>query len=263
MCGRYSITSPTEAIQRVFQVPERPNLPARYNVAPTQDVPIVRLQGGDADEGADDRDAGATGRHLVFARWGLIPFWADDPSIGSRMINARAESAPEKPAFRAAFKRRRCLVVADGFYEWQKPAEKGGRKQPWRITLADGSPFGFAGLWERWTNPDDQSVIESCTILTTDANAKLQPIHERMPVILPPEAHATWLDPEAPSDDLKALLQPYPADAMSAFRISTAVNKVANDTPEVIRPLPADAGGGDGAGSPAPGDDDDRQARLF
>jgi putative SOS response-associated peptidase YedK len=260
MCGRYSITSPTEAIQRVFEVPERPNLPARYNVAPTQEVPIVRLQAGDADAGAGGGDAegGAPGRHLVFARWGLIPFWADDPSIGSRMINARAESAPDKPAFRAAFKRRRCLVVADGFYEWQKPAEQGGRKQPWRITLADGSPFGFAGLWERWTSPEDQSVIESCTILTTDANAKLQPIHPRMPVIVPAERHATWLDPDARGDDLKALLQPYPAEAMTAYRISTAVNKVANDTPEVIQPL---EGGGDAGGGA--GGDDARQARLL
>jgi putative SOS response-associated peptidase YedK len=257
MCGRYSITSPTEAIQRVFQVPERPNLPARYNVAPTQEVPIVRLQ-ADGDGGGD---GGTPARHLAFARWGLIPFWADDPSIGSRMINARAESAPEKPAFRAAFKRRRCLVVADGFYEWQKPAEKGGRKQPWRITLADGSLFGFAGLWERWTNPDDQSVVESCTILTTDANAKLQPIHERMPVIVPADRHATWLDPDAATDDLKALLQPFPADAMAAYRISTAVNKVANDTPEVIRPLEGEADpGGDAAGGSG---DDGGQARLL
>lgn len=231
MCGRYSITSPTEAIQRVFKIPERPNLPPRYNVAPTQEVPAVRLETG------EDRDGG---RHLAMLRWGLIPFWADDAGIGSRLINARGESAAEKPAFRAAFKRRRCLIVADGFYEWQKPKQKAGRKQPYRIALQDGAPFGFAGLWERWTDPQDGSPVESCTILTTEANALCRPLHDRMPVILHPDGFDTWLDPAVAAADAKALLQPYPSDAMTAYPVSPKVNNVANDDPEVIAPLHGD-----------------------
>lgn len=255
MCGRYSITSPTEAIQRVFEVSERPNLPARYNVAPTQEVPAVRLQ---RDEGG----GGAGARHLVMLRWGLIPFWADDPSIGNRMINARAESAAEKPAFRAAFKRRRCLLVADGFYEWKKPEEKGGRKQPYRVQLTSGEPFGFAGLWESWTNPEDQSVVESCTILTTDANDLCRPIHPRMPVILRPDSFAAWLDPETPSEDAQALLRPYPGDDLTAYPISTKVNNVANDGPELIAPLEGQGDGGS-SGTPKSGDGDGGQGSLL
>jgi putative SOS response-associated peptidase YedK len=254
MCGRYSITSPPEAIQRVFQVPELPNLPARYNVAPTQEVPAVRVETGPEDDG---------GRHLVQLRWGLIPFWADDPAIGSRMINARAESAPDKPAFRAAFRRRRCLVVADGFYEWQAPARKGGRKQPYRIQLASGAPFGFAGLWERWTNPEDQRVVESCTILTTDANDLLKPIHPRMPVMLSPEHFGVWLDPETDVETARGLLGPYPDASLTVYPISTRVNAVAHDDPAVIDPLPgprtADDAGAQGGGGPP----DDGQPKLL
>lgn len=247
MCGRYSITSPTEAIQRVFQVPERPNLPARYNVAPAQDVPAVRLD-----------DAGDGRRHLVMLRWGLIPFWADTPSIGSRMINARSGSAAEKPAFREAFRRRRCLLVADGFYEWQAPREKGGRKQPYYITLSSGEPFGFAGLWERWRDPSGQSVIESCTVLTTEANARLRQIHPRMPVMLTPDAFAAWLDPDGQVPDLQQLLQPCPSEAVTAYPISTKVNAVANDGPELIEPL-QDSGEAPGAAK----DDNARQPKLL
>jgi putative SOS response-associated peptidase YedK len=259
MCGRYSITSPPEAIQRIFQVPELPNLPARYNVAPTQDVPVVRL---------DTREEGDGGRHLVQLRWGLIPFWADDPSIASRMINARAESAADKPAFRAAFDRRRCLVVADGFYEWKSPDQKGQRKQPYRIELKSGEPFGFAGLWERWTNPEDQSVLETCTILTTEANAYLKDIHPRMPVMLSPEAFGPWLDPATDKAAAQDLLQPYPAEQLTAYPISTRVNVVANDDPSVIEPLDggrgsgADGGGG-GSGSSGGSSGGDRQPSLF
>lgn len=245
MCGRYSITSPPEAIQRVFQVPELPNLPARYNVAPTQDVPVVRV-GGDSEGPEADG-----GRHLVQLRWGLVPFWADDAAIGAKMINARAESAAEKPAFRAAFRRRRCLVVADGFYEWKSPpkdddAPKGARKQPYRIQLKSEEPFGFAGLWERWTDPADQRVLETCTILTTEANAYLRDIHPRMPVMLSPDAFDRWLDPEGDLDTAKSLLAPYPDDALTAYPISTRVNAVRNDDPSILEPL--DAGGGGGSG---------------
>ncbi len=230
MCGRYSITSPPEAIQRVFKVPERPNLPPRYNVAPTQEVPAVRL----GDDG---------GRHLVMLRWGLIPFWAKDAGIASKLINARAESVASTPAFRAAFRRRRCLIVADGFYEWQKPARKGARKQPYRITRHDGEPFAFAGLWERWTEPATRQDVETCTVLTTDSNDLLAPIHGRMPVILDVENHDAWLDPSAEPERLQALLRPYPDRQLTAFPISTRVNKVDNDDPGVIAPLD-DAGTG-------------------
>ena len=238
MCGRYSITQPVEAIQRVFNVAERPNLPPRYNVAPTQDVPAIR-RGEDGE------------RHLALLRWGLIPFWADDASIGSRMINARAESAAEQNAFRAAFRRRRCLIVADGFYEWQKPATKGGRKQPYCVMRKDGAPFAFAGLWERWNPPDGGPALETCTILTTDANRLLAPIHARMPVMLDADAFGTWLDPEAGRDTLTDLLRPYPDDALTAYRIGTRVNRVANDDPEVIAPL--DASQASGGAGPAQG----------
>ncbi|RDD60700.1 SOS response-associated peptidase [Ferruginivarius sediminum] len=231
MCGRYSITSPTEAIQKLFQVPERPNLPPRYNVAPTQEVPAVRL----GEDGA---------RHLVLLRWGLIPFWAKDATIGNRLINARAESAATKPAFRAAFKARRCLVVADGFYEWKKPQKKGAAKQPYRATLKGGGPFGFAGLWERWNDPETQSTVESCTILTTDANPLLADIHERMPVIVDPTDFDPWLDTSVAAERAEALLKPFPAGKMAVYPVSTRVNSVANDGPDLVEPL--DSGGATG-----------------
>lgn len=230
MCGRYSITTPLEAVQRLFKVAERPNMPARYNVAPTQDVPAVRLGGDGA-------------RHLVSLRWGLIPFWAKEAAIGQRMINARSESAPTKPAFRAAFRRRRCLVVADGFYEWRKPAGKGEAKQPYRVTLKDGGPFAFAGLWEHWRDPQDGTEIESCTILTTDANGVVAPLHDRMPVIVDPADYDTWLDTGGEPDAAAALLKPYPGDAMRAYPVSRRVNNVANDGPDLIEPLDETGGG--------------------
>jgi putative SOS response-associated peptidase YedK len=184
MCGRYSLTSPTEAVRRMFDFPEQPNLAVRVNIAPSQDVAAVRL-------GAD----GASARHFAWLRWGLIPSWAKEPGIGNRMINARAETIAEKPAFRAAFRRRRCLIPADGFYEWKTER---GRKQPYRIALEGGAPFAFAGLWERWEGAGEAGAVESCTIATTEANARLKAIHHRMPVILAPEAYDLWLDPAAP-----------------------------------------------------------------
>ena len=178
MCGRYSITTPVEALRRLFRFAgPTPNLAARYNVAPRQDVPVVRL----ADGGT---------RAIAMLRWGLVPFWAKDSAIGDRLINARSETAHEKPSFRAPFKARRCILPADGFYEWKK---EGKAKQPYRIGLEDGGPFGLAGLWERW---DDSSggVLETCAILTCEANETLRPIHHRMPVILAPDDHGAWLD---------------------------------------------------------------------
>jgi putative SOS response-associated peptidase YedK len=224
MCGRYSITTPAEAMRRLFGFASPlPNWPARYNVAPTQSVPIVRLARAAAGASSE--------RELVLARWGLVPPWAKDMKIGARLINARGEGIAKTPSFRAAFRARRCLVPADGFYEWQKTPHG---KQPYRIGLKGGSPpalplFAFAGLWERWEMAADGVPIESCTIVTTDANALLRPIHERMPVILAPEAYATWLDPAAPAEDALELLRAYPADEMVAYPVSPRVNNVRND----------------------------------
>ena len=216
MCGRYSLTTPVEALRNLFGFRESPNLAPRYNIAPTQEVAAVRPSGESGD------------RQFVTLRWGLIPSWAKDPAIGSRMINARAETVAEKPAFRSAFRRRRCLVLADGFYEWKKG--DGPAKQPWRITCADAGAFAFAGLWERWEPPDGEAV-ESCTIVTTNAAPAIAHIHPRMPVILEPSALETWLagDPMAAT----ALLHPYGA-ALRAYPVSRRVNNVRNDDPTLI-----------------------------
>jgi putative SOS response-associated peptidase YedK len=166
-------------------------------------------------------------------RWGLVPPWAEDQKIGNRLINARAETAAGKPSFRAAFKRRRCLVPADGFYEWQKV---GRAKQPYYIRLKDGAPFAFAGLWEHWQGADGE-IIESCTLLTTEANDLMRPIHERMPVMLKPEDFGRWLDRDAPAGKaLAALLCPYPAEAMTAYPVSAHVNNPRNDGPACVAP---------------------------
>lgn len=205
-----------------FNLPEIPDLQPRYNIAPTQPVAAVRLP----EDGAD--------RELVMLHWGLIPFWAKDPRIGARMINARAETAADKPAFRAAFRRRRCLVPADGFYEWQK---QNGTKQPYYIHLQDGRPFAFAGLWERWRGEDD-AVIESCTLLTTKPNELVRPLHNRMPVILHPHNYALWLDPEVEqADALRRLLDPFPSGEMEAYPVSRYVNAPQHEGPECIAPL--------------------------
>ena len=187
-----------------------------YNVAPTQEVLTV--------VGGETRRAG-------LMRWGLIPHWAKDPKIGARMINARAETVAEKPAFRDALRRRRCLVLADGFYEWQR---LGGAKRPMRTVMRSGEPFAFAGLWAVWRDPDGNR-IPSCTIITTAANDLLRPIHDRMPVILPRDTEELWLDGSV--DDpgaLTSVLTPYSDDAMEVYEVSTLVNSAANDGPEVI-----------------------------
>jgi putative SOS response-associated peptidase YedK len=230
MCGRFTLTSPTQSLREAFDFMEIPNLPARTNVAPGQQILAVRL--GDADGRTDERPDGR--RHAVQLKWGLVPFWADDPAIGNRMINARAESAAEKPAFREAFARRRCLIPADGFYEW-KAVGGGARplKQPYRATLAGGGPFAFAGLWERNTKVA-ADPLETCTILTTTATPELAHIHHRMPVILPPEALAAWLDPQTKPEALAALLEPWPGEPMRAYPVSTRVNSVANDDLDLL-----------------------------
>ena len=219
MCSRFLLHASVDVLQRAFGFAERPNLRPCYNIAPTQTVPVVRRK----DDG---------GRELALVRWGLIPSWAKDASIGGRLINARAETVAEKPAFRGAFRRRRALVPADGFYEWQK--REGSRlKQPLLIRRRDGQPFAFAGLWERWRGPEGE--VETCTILTTEANAVLGPIHDRMPVILDPACYDRWLDPAQPRAE--ELLRPCPDEWLEAFPVSTRVNNVRNDAAELITPM--------------------------
>ncbi len=223
MCGRFSLGASATTLAAQFGLFEAPTWAPRYNIAPSQEV-LTILRTPDRPES-----------HVALRRWGLIPMWAEGPAVGSRMINARAETVASKPAFRRAFKERRCLVLADGFYEWQRQER---RKQPFYIRLRDGRPFAFAGLWERWA-PQDGQPIDSCTILTTVANDLIHPLHVRMPVILPPAAHDAWLDPRLQDvERLQSLLRPYPGEEMMAFPVSTRVNTPRNDTPDCIEPLP-------------------------
>lgn len=224
MCGRFTLRTPAKDVAAFFELGDVPDLVLRYNIAPSQSVAAVRL------------NPAAGRRELVLLHWGLIPFWADDPKIGYSTINARAETVSSKPSFRQAFKKRRCLIVADGFYEWQKT---GGKKQPFLIHRQDDRPFAFAGLWERWKRDDVE--IESCTIIVTEPNDLLKPIHDRMPVILAPGDFDLWLDPTVDSlPRLESLLKPYPAEAMEAYPVSTGVNNPASDTPQCARRLPID-----------------------
>jgi putative SOS response-associated peptidase YedK len=220
MCGRYSITSPLESINNLFQTDSRINLAPRFNVAPTQEVPVIRASAA----GGESKST----RALVMLRWGLIPAWAKEAAIGSRMINARSETVAEKPAFRAAFQQRRCLLAADGFYEWTGGANEA--KQPWRITLEGGGLFAFAGLWESWQGPSGDA-IESCSIITTEAASGIAHIHHRMPVILKPEAFETWL--MAPANDAASLMTPY-AGPLGFHAVSKRLNSVANDDASLI-----------------------------
>jgi putative SOS response-associated peptidase YedK len=217
MCGRYLLTTPVDALSQLFRFMERPNLGPRYNIAPTQDVPIVRLT----------RDGER--RELILVRWGLVPYWADDPKIGNRLINARAETIERAPAFREAYRRRRCLVPADGFFEWRK---QGKTRQPLLVRRRDRAPFAFAGLWERWRQPDGQ-ILRSCTIVTCPPNELVAPVHDRMPAILEAGEHDRWLDPAAGGAEL---LRPCPADWLEAIEVSSRVNSPANDDPECLAP---------------------------
>ena len=220
MCGRYTLSAPADLLADLLELPEIPELAPRFNIAPTQEAPVVR--------------AGAGGsRRLDLLRWGFVPFWAKSPEIGNRMINARAETVAEKPAYRTSFRRRRCLVVADGFYEWQ---QTGGRKQPFFFRLEGGRPFALAGLWDRWEK--GEAPLESFTILTTEPSEVVAPVHRRMPVILPPDSWSLWLDSEL--DDrsrLAPLLAPWTGDDLEAWPVSTLVNNPANDSPRCIEPL--------------------------
>lgn len=225
MCGRFVSSSPPDELIGYFGAePPETLLEPSYNVAPTDDVYAVRARGGR--------------RHLDVVRWGLIPSWADDPKIGSRMINARAETIASKPAFRRAFERRRCLVPADGFYEWEKvPGQRA--KRPWFVHRPDDEPVVFAGIWERWSpkGDDDAEPTTSCCILTTAPNAELSRIHDRMPVLLPPSAWDRWLDPASDADELRELLVPAPDGLLALRPVSTEVNDVRNAGPQLIAPV--------------------------
>jgi putative SOS response-associated peptidase YedK len=216
MCGRYTLRTPVNTLAERFEIDDAPSsIAASYNVAPTQGVATVLVE--------------EAKRKLEMLHLGLIPSWADDPSVGNRMINARAETVAEKRSFRKAFRNHRCLVLADGFYEWQKTANG---KQPYYIRMEDDSPFAFAGLWESWHNGTE---IRSATIITTDANDVVAPIHNRMPVILHPEDYELWLDPDfEEKEPLTTLLKPYPAEAMEAYPVSRSVNSPSNNEPSCI-----------------------------
>lgn len=218
MCGRYTLKTPVSVLAERFDIEEPPSsITPSYNIAPTQQIATVLAENGK--------------RKLEMLHWGLIPSWAKDPEVGNRMINARAETVAEKPSYRKAFQERRCLILADGFYEWQK-TDNG--KQPFYIRMEDESPFAFAGLWESWRNGRE---IRSCTIITTDPNELAAPIHNRMPVILHSEDYEMWLDSDFDErEPLTSLLKPFPADAMEAYPVSRRVNKPSNNEPGVIEP---------------------------
>lgn len=227
MCGRYTLIQPAPWLHGLLGKDPGLELRPRYNIAPGQDVALIRLP--------STQEGGA----LVPARWGLVPPWAKNPSIGPRLINARADSADQKPAFREAFRARRCLIPADGFYEW---GSRGGARQPYFIHLEGGRPFCFAGLWERWEGPEG-AAIESCAILTTGANRFLRKIHPRMPAILPRVAYASWLAPGERSPRLlKSLIEPYPGDEMTALAVGDRVNHPRNDDPSCIESRPVSPG---------------------
>jgi putative SOS response-associated peptidase YedK len=214
MCGRYALTSPPTVIAERFHLLWTPEIAPRYNIAPSQMIPAVRET--------------EQGRALAFLKWGLIPSWAKDASIGMKLINARGETLADKPAFRSAYRQRRCLVPADAFYEWKPVA---GRKQPFCIRMRDEGPFGMAGLWEHWKAPDGQTV-ESCTIVTIDANALVSELHDRMPLILAPGDCDAWLRAES-----KELPPAVPAQEMRYYPVSSLVSNARNDVPACLDPI--------------------------
>ena len=223
MCGRFTLFEPDQVLAREFGVSDFPPRSPRYNIAPSQPITAVRA----APSGS--------GREIALLRWGLIPSWSKGPATGNRLINARAETAREKPSFRNAFRRHRCLIPTSGFYEWQRQ-ERG--KQPYFVRMRNGHPFAFAGLWDRWERPDE-GAVETCTILTTAANDVLAPIHDRMPVIVPPGEYDRWLDPSLRDpDSLAPLLVPFPPEEMLAFPVSPRVNAPSTDDEGCIAPLP-------------------------
>lgn len=222
MCGRFTQSLSGAVIAQAFGLSTVPNWAPRYNIAPTQTIPAIL-----ANEGS------AAHRQFKELRWGLVPAWAKDSAIGTKLINARSETVAEKPSFRSAFKQRRCLITADGFFEWKKEQ---GKKQPFYFRLATGEPFAFAGLWERWQAPTGE-VLETCTILTTTANELLAEIHDRMPVMLDAADYDRWLDVKLPPLEAHSLLRPYAAKAMQSYPVSRQMNSPFHDDADCIRPL--------------------------
>ena len=224
MCGRFTLRTDPETLTETFPgftTPAANEMSPRYNIAPSQRVAVVPNNGEN---------------NVEFFQWGLIPSWAKDPKIGNRMINARSETLAEKPSFRTPYKRRRCLILSDGFYEWK--AEPGSKtKTPFYIRLKSGKPFAFAGLWEAWSPNIDDDPLRSCTIITTSPNSLMETIHRRMPVILEPDGYDQWLDPnDQPPRQLEGLLTQYPAEEMEAYPVSRLVNRPSNDSPDCIAP---------------------------
>ncbi len=220
MCGRYTLTASPEAVQQAFTLDTLPILQPRYNIAPTQPVPIITSE---------------KPKELTIVSWGLIPSWSKDTSGASKLINARAETIEEKPSFRAAYKYRRCLIPADGFFEWQS-VDNGGKKKPQFIYVGEHEVFAFAGLWERWQSPGGDEV-HTCTILTTEPNDLIKPLHHRMAVILDKADYDAWLSPDSKPGELKHLLRSYPSERMNLYEISTLVNNARIDTPEILQPV--------------------------
>jgi putative SOS response-associated peptidase YedK len=217
MCGRYTLVSNPEAIRALFRYAGQPNFPARYNIAPTQPIAVVRLFEGR--------------REFALLRWGLIPSWVKEPRTFSLLFNARGESVLEKPAFQSAMRYRRCLIPFDGFYEWR---QRGKRKQPYYIRARNGGPMAFAGLWESWMGPNGEEM-ETAAIVTTTANRQLAPLHHRMPVIVPPEGFDLWLDHRnVDAETAATLIAPAREDLLEAYPVSEAVNRVANDSAVLI-----------------------------
>ncbi len=221
MCGRFTLTIDVERLLERFPFDVGPlAYQPRFNIAPTQQVLVYGAQGP---------------HNAEYMRWGLVPFWAKDLSLGHRMINARAETLTARSSFRAPLRTHRCLVLADGFYEWKK---EGAARMPMRVTLNAGEPFGFAGLWAEWRDPASREQVRSCTIITTDANSLMSPIHARMPVIMSRETEEVWLDPDVEDPNaLLSLLTPYPSEAMEAYAVSPLVNLVRNEHPDCVLPV--------------------------
>ncbi len=224
MCGRYTLHHTPEEIAERFDVePWEEILAPRYNIAPSQLVPVIRQV----------QSSGGL-REMVGCKWGLIPFWAKDPKIGNNLINAKAETIAEKPSFKQAFAKRRCLIPADGFYEWKKQGK--APSQPIYIRRRDGGLFAFAGLWEEWRTPEGEAIA-TCTIITVEPNELISKIHHRMAAILNPDDEAAWIDPKSKVDELSQLLQPYDSDQLEAIAVSRAVNSPTHDSPACIAPF--------------------------
>jgi len=224
VCGRVTLTLTLQEVAEILNLEEEIDWQPRYNIAPTQQVPVVVKE---EDE-----------NHLRLFQWGLIPYWAKDPSVGNKMINARAETIDAKPSFRHCFSKQRCLILADGFYEWKR---EGKTRIPYRFTLSDRKLFGFAGIWDTWKSPDGREIF-SCSIITTAPNALMAPLHNRMPVILEQAKERVWLDPFFTDFEyLKSFLKPYPADLMHSYQVSACVNSANHDSRACIEPVIAPA----------------------